>query len=77
MHFPSHFARPLFVSALLAGCAALVGYTAELAAADSEIDQRVRNRPGVRRAERIEEDLRRYGDVFQLDTTAPPFPINR
>ncbi len=72
----------------------LVGYNAELATVDHEIDnaagqvltQDAENRADrerddqARREERqaqIEESFRRYGEVFQLETTPPTFPDGR
>ncbi len=72
----------------------LVGYNAELATVDHEIDnaagqvltQDAENRADkerddqARREERqaqIEESFRRYGEVFQLETTPPTFPGGR
>jgi hypothetical protein len=72
----------------------LVGYNAELATVDHEIDNAARqvltqdaeNRADkerddqARREERqaqIEESFRRYGEVFQLETTPPTFPGDR
>src|SRR6266480_8151714 len=72
----------------------LVGYNAELATVDHEIDnaagqvltQDAENRADkerddqARREERqaqIEESFRRYGEVFQLETTPPTFPNGR
>jgi len=72
----------------------LVGYNAELATVDHEIDnaagqvltQDAENRADkerddqARREERqaqTEESFRRYGEVFQLETTAPTFPNGR
>jgi len=69
----------------------LVGYNAELATVDHEIDnaagqvltQDAENRADkerddkARREERqaqMEESFRRYGEVFQLETTPPTFP---
>ena len=72
----------------------LVGYNAELATVDHEIDnasgqvltQDAENRADkerddqARREQRqaqIEESFRRYGEVFQLETTPPTFPGDR
>jgi hypothetical protein len=72
----------------------LVGYNAELATVDHEIDnaagqvltQDAENRADkerddqARREERqaqTEESFRRYGEVFQLETTPPTFPDGR
>ncbi len=72
----------------------LVGYNAELATVDHEIDnaagqvltQDAENRADkerddqARREERqaqTEESFRRYGEVFQLETTPPTFPGGR
>ncbi len=72
----------------------LVGYNAELATVDHEIDnasgqvltQDAENRADkerddqARREQRqaqIEESFRRYGEVFQLETTPPTFPNGR
>src|SRR5262245_22036487 len=72
----------------------LVGYNAELATVDHEIDnaagqvltQDAENRADkerddqARREERqaqMEESFRRYGEVFQLETTPPTFPEGR
>ncbi len=72
----------------------LVGYNAELATVDHEIDnaagqvltQDAENRADkerddqARREERqaqTEESFRRYGEVFQLETTPPSFPDGR
>ena len=72
----------------------LVGYNAELATVDHEIDnaagqvltQDAENRADkerddqARREERqaqTEESFRRYGEVFQLETTPPTFPNGR
>lgn len=72
----------------------LVGYNAELATVDHEIDnatgqvltQDAENRADkerddqARREERqaqTEESFRRYGEVFQLETTPPTFPESR
>ena len=72
----------------------LVGYNAELATVDHEIDnataqivtQDAENRADrerqeqARREERqaqLEESAKRYGEVFQLETTRPEFPTGR
>jgi len=72
----------------------LIGYNAELATVDHEIDnaagqvltQDAENRADkerddqARREERqaqIQESFRRYGEVFQLETTPPTFPDGR
>ena len=71
----------------------LVGYNAELATVDHEIDnatgqvvaQDAENRADrerqeeARREERqaqVEESVRRYGEVFRLETTPPQFPTD-
>ena len=72
----------------------LVGYNAELAAVDREIDhaaaqvttQDAENRADTERQEQarkeerqaqLEEGIRRYGQVFRLETSKPVLPTNR